>query len=109
MTPIEQAAATPTVFVPAQRPAPQGAVAPLRPVVPVGTPPHRRLMATVLAALVCGALGLLVAPVLLGPAAIVGGLTGEHIARRGTSKAGAAAVLTLTIAALTLTLALRWM
>ena len=74
MTPIEQAASTPTVALPSMRPTPQAGVA--RPLPAAGpapaTTPHRLGTASaVVAALVCGVLGLVVTPVLLGPAAIL--------------------------------------
>jgi hypothetical protein len=48
-----------------------------------------------------------VAPVLLGPAAIVGGFAGEHVNRSGVRKAGAVAVLVAVACALVGVLALR--
>ena len=77
--------------------------APARPV-----PTSRRGLPVVLIyGVLCGVLGLLVAPVLLGPAAIVGGFAGEQVGRSGVRKAGAVAALVAVVGALVAVLALR--
>ena len=102
MTPIEQAATTPTVSVPSMRPSSPAEVAPplFAATAPATEPRHRGTALAVVAALVCGALGFVVGPVVLGPAAIIGGFAGEHLGRRGTRKLVPAAILAVTLAAL---------
>ncbi|MBN9103307.1 MAG: hypothetical protein J0I49_35220 [Pseudonocardia sp.] len=99
MTQIEQAASASTVSLPSMRPAPTAEVAPPAPAA-VEAPRSTGIAFAVVAALVCGALGLIVTPVLLGPAAIVGGFAGEHLGRTGTRKLVPAAILALTVTAL---------
>lgn len=107
MNRIEQAASASTVSLPTMRPRPLAGAASPPPAVP--TPARRRTGTAfaAVAALACGVLGLLVTPVLLGPAAIVGGFAGEHLAREGSRRPVAAAVLALTVAALVAALVLR--
>ncbi len=104
MIPSEQVAAAPPVQVPAMRPGPRRETA----VRAAPVPPSRRgLPVALTAGTLCGVLGLLVAPVLLGPAALAGGFAGEHLGRHGTRKAGAAAALVAVAGALATVLALR--
>ncbi len=70
-------------------------------------PARRGLTLAVTYGVVCGLLGLLVAPVLLGPAAVVGGFAGEHVGRSGTRQAGAIALLIAVVGALGAVLVLR--
>ena len=70
-------------------------------------PPRRGLAVAVACAAVCGALGLLVAPVLLGPAAVAGGFAGEHAGRGDTRTPGAIAVVIALAGALTAVLLTR--
>jgi len=115
MTQTEQPAPTPTVFVPAMRPSPlaelasqPGADAVPEPgaAEPAAGLPRSGTAFAVVAALVCGVLGFLGTPVLLGPAAVVGAFAGERLGRSGTRNAAPAAVLVLTVAALVAALVL---
>lgn len=102
MTQIEQTTSTPTVSLPRPRPTPEVVPPPQIAPGPVPADGRRRLGTAfaVVAALVCGVLGLVVTPVLLGPAAIIGGFAGEHLGRSGTRKLVPASILAVTVAAL---------
>ena len=122
MIPSDQVTGAPPAQVPAMRPSPTAEAAdppapgppapdpsvPARPVPVRPVPTARRgLPVALIYGVLCGVLGLLVAPVLLGPAAIVGGFAGEHVGRRGVRKAGAAAALVAVIGALVAVLVLH--
>jgi hypothetical protein len=100
--PSEQVVAAPPAHVPAMRLSPLSEV--VFPPAPAPASPRRGSAVAVVAAVVCGVLGLLVAPVLLGPAAIVGGFAGEHA---GTRRIGGIAVLTGTVGVLVAVLVAR--
>ena len=103
MIPSEQAIATPPAHVPSMRPSPHAEV-----ISPGATPPRRSGRPLTLAfGALCGVLGLLVAPVLLGPAAIAGGFAGELVGSRDARGAGAVAVLVAVVGGLVTALALR--
>ncbi len=106
VTQIEGSASMPTVALPSMRPSPAAETAPplyaatVPAPVPATEPRRLGIGFAVVAALLCGVLGLVVTPVLLGPAAIVGGFAGEHLGRSGTRKLGPAAILAVTVAGL---------
>lgn len=58
-------------------------------------------------AVVSGLLGLVVLPILFGPAALIAGFVGEHLARNGGRKLGRVAILGLILGALCTYLAVQ--